>query len=170
MEDTIIKLIVYLAPMYFANSSAMFFGGKTPIDFGKKFLDGKPIFGKGKTFKGFVFGILAGTIIAYIISIAFPETTSLLSPDYLLLGFFLSLGAIIGDMVASFFKRRNEIREGKEVLFLDQLDFVIGGMIFGSVLYIPEFYEIIAVGVLTLIVHKFSNFIAFKMKLKKVPW
>lgn len=170
MEEEIIRLIIYLAPMYFANSSAMFFGGKTPIDFGKKFLDGKPIFGKGKTFKGFVFGILAGTIVAFIISIMFPKTTSLLIPNYLLLGFFLSVGAIVGDMVASFFKRRNEIREGTEVLFLDQLDFVIGGMIFGSIFYIPEFYEIIAVGVLTLIVHKFSNYVAFKMKLKKVPW
>ena len=170
MEDAIIKLIVYLAPMYVANSSAMVFGGKTPIDFGKTFFDGKPIFGKGKTFKGVIFGLLAGTLVAYIISIAFPKTTMLLSPDYLLLGFFLSLGAIIGDMVASFFKRRNELQEGKEVLFLDQLDFVIGGMFFGSVLYIPEFYEILAVGLLTLVAHRLSNYVAFKMKLKKVPW
>ena len=40
MEETVIKLLIYLAPMYFANSSAMLFGGKTPLDFGKKFSDG----------------------------------------------------------------------------------------------------------------------------------
>ena len=69
-----------------------------------------------------------------------------------------------------FFKRRNKINQGEEVLFLDQLDFVIGGMIFGSLIYAPEFYEIIFVGAITLIVHKASNFIAYKIKLKKVPW
>ncbi|HZX34501.1 MAG TPA: CDP-2,3-bis-(O-geranylgeranyl)-sn-glycerol synthase [archaeon] len=169
-ESEIMKLILYLAPMYFANSSAMLFGGKTPVDFGKKFFDGKPVFGKGKTFRGSFAGIAAGTIVAAAITQFFPEQAGLLGKDYIMLGFALSLGAIIGDMAASFFKRRNNIEPGKQVLFLDQLDFVMGGMIFGSAFYVPDFYEIIFVGVLTLAVHKASNYAAFRLKLKKVPW
>ncbi|MAG17971.1 MAG: hypothetical protein CL944_00685 [Candidatus Diapherotrites archaeon] len=169
-EDLIIKLLIYLAPMYFANSSAMLFGGKTPLDFGKKFIDGKRFFGDGKTFKGFFFGTLAGTIVSATIFTLIPETTLLLTPNYLLLGFLLASGALIGDVAGSFFKRRNEIKQGGEVLFLDQLDFVIGGMIIGSLVYIPTFYEVILVSIITLIVHRASNFVAYKTKLKKVPW
>ncbi len=170
MAEEIIKLILYLAPMYFANSSALFLGGKTPLDFGKKFFDGKPLVGKGKTFKGTFFGIIIGTIVAAIASALFPGTVMLLTPHYIELGFLLSVGAIVGDIVASFFKRRNDIPQGNEVLFLDQLDFVIGGMILGSIFYAPNFYEMIIVGVITLVVHKVSNYLAFRMKLKKVPW
>jgi len=169
-EEIIIKLLIYLAPMYFANSSAMLLGGKTPIDFGKNFFDGKRLLGKGKTFKGFFFGVTLGTLVSLIILMLFPKTTILLSDNYLLLGFLLAAGALIGDMTASFFKRRNGITQGKEVLFLDQLDFIIGGMIFGSFLYVPTFYEVIFVCIITLIVHKGSNYIAYKFKLKKVPW
>ncbi len=168
-EQIILKLLLFLAPMYFANSSAMLLGGKTPIDLGKNFFDGKPIFGKGKTFRGLFFGIAMGTIASFILSLIFPIETTLFG-NYLFLGFLLSVGALIGDLIASFFKRRNKINQGEEILFLDQLDFVIGGMIFGSLIYTPEFYEIIFVGAITLIVHRASNFIAYKIKLKKVPW
>ena len=146
------------------------FGGKTPLDFGKKFSDGKPIFGSGKTFKGFFWGIAIGTGVGFLITAFLPQHALAFTTNFVLLGFLLSLGAIIGDMIASFFKRRNGIDQGKEVLFLDQLDFAMGGMILGSVLYVPDFYEILAVCIVTLIVHKASNYIAFKLKLKKVPW
>ena len=74
-EQIILKLLLFLAPMYFANSSAMLLGGKTPIDLGKNFFDGKPIFGKGKTFRGFFFGIAMGTIAAFSLSLIFPIET-----------------------------------------------------------------------------------------------
>ncbi len=170
LEDFIIKMIIYLGPMYFANSSAMFFGGKTPLDFGKKFSDGRRIFGKGKTFKGSFFGIAFGTLIGVLIFLVAPAYTLMLSKEYILLVLFITSGAIVGDIVASFFKRRHEIDSGEEVLFLDQLDFVIGGMLFGSILYVPDFYEVVFICVTTLIVHKVSNYVAYKIKLKKVPW
>ncbi len=170
MQDFLLKFIFYLAPMYFANGFAMLFGGKTPVDFGKKFLDGKPVFGAGKTWKGLFFGIVTGTIVAAAIGFFSADANAIFPGNYVLLGFLLSLGAIIGDMVASFFKRRNGIEQGKEVLFLDQLDFAIGGMIFGSIVYVPDFYEAILVCVITLVAHRVSNYIAFRTKLKKVPW
>jgi len=170
MIDLIINLLLYLAPMYFANSSAMVLGGKTPLDLNKKFFDNKPIFGKGKTYKGVIFGIIIGTGASLVISILIPEISSGFSEQYVFLGFLLAAGAIAGDTVASFFKRRNNIEPGQEVLFLDQLDFVIGGMILGSFIYVPDFYEILAVGIITLIAHKLFNYIAFKTNLKRVPW
>jgi hypothetical protein len=38
-------------------------GGGYPIDFGRKFFDGKPIFGKNKTLRGFFSGLIIGTMI-----------------------------------------------------------------------------------------------------------
>lgn len=166
----IIKLLLYIAPLYFANSSAMLSGGKTPLDLDRNFADGRPVFGRGKTFKGTLFGIAVGTGVSAILVITMPEVTGMLSKDYLLLGFLLSAGAIFGDIAASFFKRRSNITQGTQVFVVDQLDFVVGGMIFGSVLYVPQFYEMIIICIATLIIHRASNFVAFKIKLKGVPW
>lgn len=170
MTEFILKLVVLLLPMYVANSTAMLFGGKYPIDFNKRFFDGRAIFGPGKTFQGAIAGILLGTATSGVISVVFPQYAALLSPNYLFLGFLLSIGAIIGDLVASFFKRRSNIAPGTPVLFLDQLDFVVGGLVFGSIFFVPDFFELIIVCIVTLVSHKVSNFIAFKFKLKKVPW
>ncbi len=166
----LIRIILYIAPLYLANSSAMIFGGSLPIDLNKRFIDGKPIFGRGKTFRGAFVGILIGGITALIISLLFPFYTEKITSGYLLLGFLLASGAIIGDIAGSFFKRRNNIPQGTEVLFLDQLDFVFGSMILGSFVYVPSFYEVVIICVTTLIIHKLTNYIAFKIKLKKVPW
>jgi CDP-2,3-bis-(O-geranylgeranyl)-sn-glycerol synthase len=166
----IIHILLYIMPFYVANSSAMILGGKTPLDLKKKFKDGNRILGDGKTFKGCFFGLLMGTITAIIINFAFNELTLELTSNYILLGFLISFGALLGDITASFFKRRNRISQGTEVLLLDQLDFVFGALILGSFFYIPNFYEILIICILTLFVHKTSNWIAFKFKLKKVPW
>ncbi len=170
MQEFALRIALYLAPMYFANSSAMLLGGKTPLDLGSRFLDGKPFLGKGKTFKGTILGIAAGTIASATIFFLFSEATLLLTANYLLLGFLLSVGAIAGDMIASFFKRRVGVQQGMEVLFLDQLDFVAGGAVLGSIVYIPSAGELLVAAIITLAAHKFSNYVAFKAKLKKVPW
>jgi CDP-2,3-bis-(O-geranylgeranyl)-sn-glycerol synthase len=164
-----VKLFLFLLPLYFANGSAMLLGGKMPLDLGRKWRDGMPVFGAGKTFRGSFMGVFVGTGSAAVVYLFYPAADALYG-NYLFLAFLLSLGAIIGDITASFFKRRNGIKRGNEVLFLDQLDFAIGGMLLGSLVYTPSFYEIAAVSVITLLMHKLSNFLAYHLKLKKVPW
>jgi len=170
--NSLLKIIIYIIPMYIANSSAMLFGGKTPIDLNIKFIDGRPIFGKGKTFKGTAIGIIIGTFSAILVNFLFPSITGQITTNFILLGFALSIGAVLGDMAGSFFKRRNNIPRGNEILFLDQLDFVIGAMLLGALTtyYIPGFYEVFLIAAATIIIHKITNFLAFKIKLKKVPW
>lgn len=170
MIELLAKLALYVAPMYFANSSAMIFGGRTPVDFGAKFLDNRPLLGRGKTIKGSLAGIACGTIAGLVISFAYPFETGSMFTNYLLLSFLGSLGAIIGDMAGSFFKRRLGIDSGKEAFLLDQLDFVAGGVVLGLAVYVPSLVEIIIICVATLIIHKLSNWVAYKANLKRVPW
>src|SRR3989338_11263349 len=69
-----LRLILIVLPMYFTNSSALLFGGgKVPLDFGRKFLDGKPILGTSKTWKGAINGVIVGTITALILVIIFSN-------------------------------------------------------------------------------------------------
>jgi len=168
--DFFLRIILYIMPLYIANSSAMLLGGKTALDFGKKFSDGKEIFGKGKTWKGAVFGIIAGTTTAFFVTLIVPEQTAAMSANYMLFGFLLSAGAIFGDLAGSFLKRRLSIARGEPVLLLDQLDFIAGGLLLGGLMIAPAIEEIIFIIVITLMAHKLSNYIAFKIKLKKVPW
>jgi len=44
------QVLLVLWPMYLANSCAMLFGGKTPLDLNAKAWDGERFLGKGKTF------------------------------------------------------------------------------------------------------------------------
>lgn len=170
MIELALKLAFYLLPAYFANCSAMLMGGKTPLDMNLRFLDGKPLLGTGKTFKGTFFGIFTGGIVATLLGGVFPEAVNLLSSEYAMLGVLLAIGAVIGDAVASFIKRRMNIPRGKEVILLDQWDFVIGAVAFGSVLYLPTVVEFAAILIATFVAHKISNFVAYKARLKRVPW
>ena len=168
--EQVVKTLLYVLPMYFANSSAMVWRGQTPIDLDVKWVDGKPIFGKGKTVRGTLGGMVTGTFVAFGLHALFPSYTALLTDEYLLLGFLVSAGAMAGDIAASFIKRRNNLDVGAPVLFLDQLDFAFGAMITGSLIYIPGFYEIIVICIATVFVHRLSNWVAYKIKLKRVPW
>ncbi len=174
LMEFISRVLLYIAPMYFANSCAMVFGGgRTMLDLGRKFSDGLPIFGPGKTLRGFVAGVSAGTTAAFLIAVIFQEHIQLISPTalgYVSLGFLVSLGALVGDLVKSFFKRRAGIEQGRDLLLVDQLDFVAGGIIFGLPLYTPAPFEVAVITIATVVVHRASNFLAFKFRLKKVPW
>ena len=60
MTITIIDIAVamwFIFPAYCANAAPVIFGGGLPIDVGRVFLDGQPIFGPRKTFRGFFAGL-----------------------------------------------------------------------------------------------------------------
>lgn len=91
-------------------------------------------------------------------------------PGYLSLIVLLSAGALFGDMIESFFKRRIGIKSGEMWLLADQLDFVVGGFLLSMLVRIPELEVVIIILFVTVFAHMATNFAAYKMKLKKVPW
>jgi len=169
-EDFAIELLLFAIPLYVSNAVPVLIGGLTPIDFGKNFFDGRRLFGEGETFRGFAIGVLSGWGVALLTQFCLLNFTNFPVPQTLFFGLLVAFGALFGDLVGSFAKRRLRIKRGDPVFLLDQLDFVAGGILFGSVFYMPSFWGIAFIAGATVILHRVTNYIAFKMKLKKVPW
>jgi len=195
----LIDALWFILPAYFANSFPVnvskIRGLKKygiPIDGGRKFM-GVRIFGDGKTWRGFYAGIIAGTV-AGILQAVFQSDAEILFSVMLKravvlpqisveLAFMLSLGAILGDLVGSFVKRRAGLRKGSPAPLLDQLDFAFGALFFAWVWYCFStwnlngvFEEMITydrffvIVIITPGIHLLGNVIAWLWKLKKEPW
>ena len=164
-----VRSILYIMPAYISNASAVLFRGKTRLDMGYKFFDGRPILGRSKTLEGFLGAILSGTIYGAIQYCFVPVVDPLT-------GFFLAFGAMVGDSTGSFIKRRFDLKSGELAPFLDQWDFVLGAFFFVWLfkfvfsLMLPSLTEALIILVLTVVIALISNFGAFLLGLKEVPW
>ncbi len=140
-----------------------------PIDTGKIFY-GRPVFGKNKTWRGLVFGVFAGVVTGFLQSLFGVSIV----PDFAQFWFFISIllssGALFGDLVKSFFKRRMSISPGSSWLMFDQLDYVIGALLFVSPLYWPGIGNSAMLLVLSGAGHVLVNHIGFWFGIKKTKW
>ncbi len=177
-----------IAPAFASNSFPPLMRGCRPIDRGKKY-NGKRILGDGKTIEGFIggvaFGVVVGLILMYfqpaIFSLAAQELTTA-TPTSLgtfnsvfpsltfVMIFLLSLGAMLGDILGSFIKRRSGLKRGQAAPGMDQLGFVIVGMLLISPFYTFTWEVIIVILVLTPIFHLFGNVIGYLLRLKREPY
>ena len=155
----------FILPAYFANATPVVLGRGPPLDGGRCLGDGRRIFGDGKTIRGFVAGIGAGIVIGVLQGVAKGPLL-----HYLSLGFLLALGALLGDLMGSFIKRRLGIERGGVLPGLDQLGFVIIALLLASPVEVPSWQEIVAIFLITPALHLATNFIGYKLKLKNRPY
>ncbi|MCK5476852.1 MAG: CDP-2,3-bis-(O-geranylgeranyl)-sn-glycerol synthase [Candidatus Aenigmarchaeota archaeon] len=173
----ILQSLWFILPAYIANSSAVFFMGEKPIDFGKNYKDGKRILGNGKTFEGTLGGLLVGTFVGFLQYILFKHfyasmTLYQFMPYSIALGFALSFGAMAGDIVESFVKRRMDIQRGGEIIW-DKFDFLIGSFLFAYLFFdmsLLSVWHILFLLIFTPIIHRLFNMLAYSLKLKNVSW
>ena len=158
----ILEALKFIFPAYCANGAPVIGGGGKPIDLGRNFFDGKRIFGANKTFRGFFFGLAIGAAVGVLDCLLFgyPWLFAVLTP----------LGALLGDLTGAFLKRRLDIKPGGLLPVVDQIDFVVGALVFSLPLMIVSWQLALAVLLITPPIHLFTNFIAYKLKLKKNPW
>jgi CDP-2,3-bis-(O-geranylgeranyl)-sn-glycerol synthase len=149
----------------------------TPVDFNKKWFDNKPIFGDHKTYRGFFFGIVAAIIIAYIQSLLynypFFQQISFFNyneTSFLLIGFMMGFGVLFGDLVKSFFKRRMSIKSGDSFFPWDQLDLVIGAIVFISIIEIPPWQMVLFYLIAGPLFHVLFNHIGYWLGIREVKW
>lgn len=168
-----------MLPAYVPNNVAVLAGGGMPIDGGRTFR-GQRLLGDGKTWRGTAAGIGVGTALAIGMDTAVTGATTVtglaLPPFPLVPALALPTGAMVGDIGASFLKRRLGRTRGSAVPGLDQLDFVVGALVLSAIVAPAWFGRvftgpvILVVLVVTPVLHVLTNGIAYLLDLKAEPW
>ena len=179
MANIILQCIYFMLPAYFANMAPvlaknMFRKLTLPIDFNIR-IGKNAVLGKNKTYRGLVAGILVAIIIAYIQF--FLNENNILADlalvdysNWLLIGFLLGFGAMFGDMVKSFVKRRFGLKPGTPFVPFDQLDFVFGSLIFIYPVARLSMEKMAIILFISFILHMVINHIAFYTGIRKERW
>ena len=166
-------------PAYIPNNAAVLAGGGRPID-GGRMLGDRRMLGDGKTWRGTAVGWTAGALLALVLNELNGAASDLLGvslpefPVEIIVAF--PLGAMLGDIVASFLKRRTGRERGAPFPVVDQLDFVAGTLLLGAIASPDWFFEtftaavLAAVLVLTPLLHVLTNGIAYVIGAKDEPW
>ena len=164
MHPALFFILVYL-PALVANGSATLISRGHPLDFGKRFIDGRRILGDGKTFEGFTIGLL------YATSVSLTEALAAKATCLAVYGVAAGLGALLGDILGSFIKRRVGLERGARAPLLDQLDFLIGAYLATTTVgYIPPLLYAVLFAILVYGLHRATNYAAYRLGIKQVPW
>jgi len=168
-----------ILPAYVPNNAAVLADGGRPIDGGRTW-GGRRVLGDGKTWRGTAAGTLAGTTLALVLNALHDSVGAALGvtadPFPVLAGVGLAFGAMVGDIGASFLKRRTGRERGAAFPGLDQLDFVVGALLLALLAAPNWFLDAFAVPVLlvvlllTPLLHILTNGIAYVIGIKDEPW
>lgn len=156
-----------------------------PVDFGKK-IKGYPIFGAHKTWRGLICGTVAGIIVVWlqVWLYQFPFVQEISILDYTAINFrgegikgrwmastffglLISFGAVFGDLLFAFFKRRQEIPPGKPWIPFDQINYVVGAFLFLNPFLEIEISYWLGILVLTFLLHLTFNYVGYRLGLSR---
>ena len=94
----------------------------------------------------------------------------------LLVIFALALGALLGDAVKSYAKRRLKRKRGEKLPLADQYDFVLGAWVLTAALF-PVWFQtnftlgaMAVIAALTFFMHRGVSVLGHRMGLKAEPW
>jgi CDP-2,3-bis-(O-geranylgeranyl)-sn-glycerol synthase len=183
MISSIFFSLFFFAPAGFANLAA-FASGKIP--FLKKYhfpadcyikIRGKRLLGSHKTVRGFVAAILVGILACYLEILWYGGSfwvrehvpVDYYTIDPITLGGLLGFGALSGDAVKSFFKRLKDIPPGQSWFPFDQIDYIIGGVIFSLFAIQLPVLDYLLVFIVWFLLHPLMTFLGYLLKLRKKP-
>jgi len=177
--ETVAVALWAMLPAYVPNNAAVLVGGGRPIDAGRTW-HGRRILGDGKTWRGTAGGTLVGLALAGILTVLAPVPTRMTGVEFPQFppsaAFGLAFGAILGDVLASFVKRRTGRERGASFPLVDQLDFVVVALAltallapgwFGDAFTLPRLAVVVVV---TPILHVGTNVGAYLLGLKEEPY
>lgn len=176
--ETVAVAIWAMLPAYIPNNVAVLAGGGRPIDGGRTLDDGNRVLGDGKTWRGTAVGTAAGVALALLLNRLHPFVSGVVvaDPFPVAAAVSLSFGAMLGDSLASFVKRRTGRQRGAVFPGVDQLDFVVVSLLSTAVVATGWFLDtftlpvVVAVVVLTPLLHVGTNALAYAVGLKDEPW
>ena len=191
---TVLTALWLMLPAYLANMLPVLVGGGAPIDGGRNWKDGQRMLGDGKTWRGLLLAPVLAVLLVGVLrwTTTFPAWGRYGFSDYgpspwwVLLAYAMALGALVGDALESFFKRRTGRVRGERWVPFDQLDFVAGGLLFVALVstvlalvgatasnyFLDAFTwpRLLVIVLLTPALHLVVNLIGYKIGAKDVPW
>ncbi len=177
-EEMLRSFIAFL-PALVANSSPLILRNLlknyefTPIDFNKVLSDSERVLGSNKSWEGLAAGVCGGMLVgtSYVFLLG--------SSTWIIYSFLMSVGAMLGDLLNSFIKRRLKIKPGDPFIPLDQLTFLygayllampVGNLYLGKMIKEVTLVDLAMATYLVMILHPLTNLIAYILKLKSEPW
>lgn len=177
--EVIVVAFWTMLPAYIPNNAAVVFGGGRPIDGGQRW-KGSRVLGDGKTWRGTIAGAFCGIVLALVLNVIAPEVSAAtglslpsIPPAAVVT---LPLGAMVGDALASFLKRRTGRERGAAFPGVDQYDFVLGALALTALFAFEWFMKTFTLPVLlvvllvTPLLHVGTNVVAYRVGLKSEPW
>ena len=191
--EAIPQALWFFLPAFVANPSAVLWGRGTPMDFGRTLRDGERLLGDGKTWRGLIGGTLSGALLGLLLFLPFAFLDPSSSWSFgqpasdagaaAVLAFVasavLAFGALLGDVVGAFLKRRMHKPRGAKAPGLDQYDFVVGGLLLSLLVAgwsVPRFfsgdgwYGLLAIILITPALHRGVNILGYRLGKKHEPW
>ncbi|WP_341918803.1 CDP-archaeol synthase [Hydrocarboniphaga effusa] len=162
----LVELAYLMAPVYFANMAPPLVRfwpwWNPPIH--------RRALGDHKTVIGFVFGLIAA-VATTATQHWLNWKASLLDYDaWLTLGVCSGAGALGGDCLKSFVKRRLGKKPGSRWVPADQLDFVIGGLLALSFWIRLSFADVLMVVSMSFVADLVVNRLAYRLGLRDTRW
>ncbi len=175
MNDVIFAFLFFL-PAGFANMAPVLVNKipiinryNYPLDGYAKFR-GKRILGDHKTWRGLLSGVVMGILIAWFEIVIFKfKISDGHDLNQLWCGGLMGLGALTGDSVKSFFKRQININSGQSWFIFDQIDYILGGIIFTLPVVILSWYLYFTILTIYFSLHLIISFLGYLLKFKASP-
>jgi CDP-2,3-bis-(O-geranylgeranyl)-sn-glycerol synthase len=169
-SSEVFKAVFFALPTFLANATPLIFGGGLPMDFRKNWFDKKRILGDNKTIRGFAAGFIGGFLLGiftmWLLNVQIEAGLDIPLTN----GFLQGLGAVTGDVVGSFIKRRLKIPSGGSLIIMDQIGFLVFGLAFARIdTVFPPHYWLIVIP-LGVVVHFAANAVGYTMGWKDVWW
>lgn len=158
----LVELVYLMLPAYAANMAPPFLkfwpGWNRPIN--------RALLGDHKTVVGFALGVLVGIFAAYIQSLIDWSQSPLTPSNWLAIGLAEGFGAMVGDSIKSFLKRRAGIPPGGSWIPADQLDFVVGALVLMLPVIRLDWIDIAVILVITFVGDIVVNYLSFLLGIR----
>jgi CDP-2,3-bis-(O-geranylgeranyl)-sn-glycerol synthase len=162
----IVQLLYFMTPAYVANMAPPFVrywqGWNRPIS--ERWL------GSHKTVAGFAAGVAGAVLVTFAQRYLGWDGALVAYGAWVELGVRFGAGAMVGDCLKSFFKRRRGVAPGSTWIPFDQLDFVLGALVFVWPRAALAWSDVAIILVLSFAGHILVNHVGYRLGVRPARW